>query len=388
MKIILAPDSFKGSMTAAEAAEAMEIGVKAAIPDAETVKIPMADGGEGTVDALVASTGGRYVHKTATAPLGNRIEGRYGILGDDRTAVIEMAAVSGLPLVTTEQRNPLFTTTCGTGELIRDALDSGCRSFVIGIGGSATNDMGTGMAQALGIRFYRSDGSEITENMRGGLLAEVSRTDLSELHPAIRESHFTVACDVDNPLLGPRGCAAIYGPQKGATPEIVDQLDHDMAQFIEIAEKVTRRAVRDIPGAGAAGGLGAGLMAFLGAELKPGIDLVLRASHFADRIKGAELILTGEGKLDRQTTFGKTIHGITAVAKVQHVPVIAFAGKVEEDIALHHMGLKAYFSICNGPIGLEEAMERGPVLLQHIVEKVMRVYTLRSGAESLHGKNA
>ncbi len=376
MKIVLAPDSFKGSMTAAEAAGAMERGVKTVLPAVETVKIPMADGGEGTVDALVASTNGRYVTTTARDPLGKSIQGKYGILGDGRTAVIEMAAVSGLPLVPPALRNPLHTTTFGTGELIRDALESGCRQFIIGIGGSATNDMGTGMAQALGIRFFRADGSEITEFMRGGLLSAVAKIDLSGLHPGIRESHLTVACDVDNPLLGPRGCAHIYSPQKGATLEIVEQLENAMAQFIDIAEKATARKVRQVPGAGAAGGLGAGLMAFTGAELRPGIELVLKASHFEERIRDANLILSGEGKLDRQTSFGKTIAGIAAAAREYDIPVIAFAGKIEQDPALTAMGLNSCFTICSGPVSLEQAMAEGPALLQNSVEMVMRIYQL------------
>jgi len=373
MRIIIAPDSFKGSMTAAEAAAAIERGVLATLPNADTVKIPMADGGEGTVSALVASTNGRIAEKVAIDPLGKQIKGHYGILRDDKTAVIEMAAVSGLPLVPENQRNPLRTTTYGTGELIKDALDAGCREFIIGIGGSATNDCGTGMAQALGVKFLRADGSEITEHMCGGLLTQVAVVDMSKLHPAIKESHITVACDVDNPLFGAKGCAHVYAPQKGATPEIVEQLENAMKQFIEVAEKATGLSVRDYPGAGAAGGLGAGLMAFLGAELKPGIELVLKASDFANRITKADLILTGEGKLDHQTAFGKTIAGICAVAKQQGIPVIAFAGTVESTPNLYEMGLISFFSICNGPVTLDQAMSEGSTLLQNIVERVMSV---------------
>ena len=373
MKIIIAPDSFKGCMTAAEAATAIEHGVHAVFPECETEKIPMADGGEGTVDALVASTGGRIVEKTASDPLSKPVPGKYGILGDESTAVIEMAAVSGLPLVPEQKRNPLHSTTFGTGELIKDALEAGCRKFIIGIGGSATNDCGTGMAQALGVKFLRSDGTEIREHMRGGLLTEVAQIDLSKIHPAIKQSHITVACDVDNPLLGPHGCAHVYSPQKGATPEIVEQLEAAMQQFIEVVEKTVQRQVRNFPGAGAAGGLGAGLMAFLGAELKPGIELVLNASRFNDRIAGADLILTAEGKLDRQTAFGKTIAGVVAAAKPKHIPVIAFAGSVEDDAALVNMGLKGFFSICSGPMTLDYAMKHGEKLLQDTVVRVLRI---------------
>ncbi len=374
MKIIIAPDSFKASMTATEAATAIECGIKKIIGDADIIKIPMADGGEGTVSALVASTKGRFAETTAYDPLGNKRTGIYGILGDEKTAVIEMAAISGLPLVPQDLQNPLHTTTYGTGEMIRDALDAGCREFIIGIGGSATNDAGTGMAQALGVIFFQEDGSEITDLMCGGLLRDVASIDLSGLHPAIIESHITVACDVDNPLLGPRGCAYVYAPQKGATPEIVDKLDNDMAHFINIAEKATGNSVRDVPGAGAAGGLGAGLMAFLNAELKPGIELVLNASDFPNRISGADMIITGEGKLDYQTVFGKTIAGITSAARQKNIPVIALAGTIEPSLKLYEIGLLSYFSICPGPINLADAIQRGPDLLEDLAERVMRLY--------------
>lgn len=374
MKIIIAPDSFKASMTASEAAAAIERGLKKILHDADIVKIPMADGGEGTVSALVASTKGRFVETKALDPLGHKITGIYGILGDDKTAVIEMAAVSGLPLVPADLQNPLNTTTYGTGELIRDALNAGCREFIIGIGGSATNDAGAGMAQALGVKFFREDASEITEFMRGGLLRDVARMDTSGIHPAIAESHVTVACDVDNPLLGPHGCAHVYAPQKGATPEIAEQLDSDMAYFIDIVEKATGHSVRDVPGAGAAGGLGAGLMAFLNAELKPGIELVLNASEFPNRISGADMIITGEGKLDYQTAFGKTIAGVTSAARQKDIRVIALAGTIEPSPKLYEIGLLSYFSICPGPMHLADAIRNGPELLEDLAERVMRLY--------------
>ena len=363
-------------MSAAEAADAIERGVLSVYSDATTIKIPMADGGEGTVDALVASTNGRIVEKEATNPLGVPIKGKYGILGDEKTAVIEMASVSGLPLVPENKRNPLNTTTYGTGELIADALNAGCRNLIIGIGGSATNDCGTGMAQALGIKFLRPNGTEITQPMCGGLLTEIEKIDTTQIHPAVTESFITVACDVDNPLLGQKGCAHVYAPQKGATPEIVEKLENDMQKFADVLENETGRNVRNYPGAGAAGGLGAGLMAFLKAELKPGIELVLKASDFAHRIKGADLILTGEGKLDYQTAYGKTISGICSVAKKQGIPVIAFAGTIEPAPNLYDMGLKSYFSICDGPKSLEQAMKDAPVLLENITERVMRILSI------------
>ena len=253
MKIVIAPDSFKGSMSATEAADAIERGVLSVFSNATTIKIPMADGGEGTVDALVASTNGRIIEKKATDPLGFPVNGKYGILGDEKTAVIEMASVSGLPLVPENKRNPLNTTTYGTGELIADALNAGCRNLIIGIGGSATNDCGTGMAQALGIKFLPPNGTEITQPMCGGLLTEIEKIDTTQIHPAVTESFITVACDVDNPLLGQKGCAHVYAPQKGATPEIVEKLENDMQKFADVLENETGRNVRNYPGAGAAG---------------------------------------------------------------------------------------------------------------------------------------
>jgi len=373
MRIIIAPDSFKGSLSAEKVANAIEAGIRSAEPGIEAIKIPMADGGEGTVDALVSSTGGIIVHTKATDPLGREIKGRYGILGDEKTAVIEMAAVSGLPLVPPRLRNPLDTTTFGTGELINHALDLGCRKFIIGIGGSATNDAGTGMAQALGVIFRRADGSIIDENMRGGLLKEVASIDMTRMHAQINKCDITAACDVDNPLLGERGCAHIYSPQKGATPEIVEILEDSMKKFANVLERDTNRHVRNFPGSGAAGGLGAGLMAFLNAKLHPGIDLVLKAAQFEKRIVGAHLILTGEGKLDEQTVNGKTIAGITAAAKKYSIPVVAIVGKYIDSPKLLEMGLTSYFSICDGPNTLEYAMKNADLLIESLAKRLTRL---------------
>ncbi len=373
MKIIIAPDSFKGSLTAREACIAMEKGVRRVLPTAEIINLPMADGGEGTVDALVSSTKGQLIQQCVNDPLGNPVNATYGVLGDGVTAVIEMAAASGLPLVPPEKRNPLNTTTYGTGELIRAAFNQGCRKFIIGIGGSATNDCGTGMAQALGVQFFDNSGRRIEQQMTGGWLARVDKIDLSGLIPGIRESDFIVACDVDNPLLGPRGCAAVYSPQKGATPEIVAQLEQNMTGFIEILERTVGFSVRNSAGAGAAGGLGAGLMAFLKAKLTSGIKIVLTASHFAEKIHGADLILTGEGKIDFQTAFGKTLSGIAAEAKKQALPVIAIGGSVDLNIEnLHEIGITSFFSICNQPMDLSMAMREGGKLLEVTSERVLR----------------
>ena len=381
MKIILAPDSFKGSMTALEVCQALQEGAARAAPDATFVLVPMADGGEGTTEALVAATGGTLSSVEATGPLPSdraKVTGQIGLTGDGRTAVLEMACVSGLPLVPKAKRNPLHTTTCGTGELLRAALDSGARHIIIGIGGSATTDLGSGMAQALGVKFFRSGDREITEPMTGGLLAEVARVDVSKLHPAVKECRIEVACDVDNPLLGPRGCAAVYGPQKGASPEIVEKLEANLAQAIDHVERATGRPVRSTPGSGAAGGLGAGLMAFLGAELRPGIRIVIDASDLARKMAGADLVLTGEGQIDRQTAYGKTISGVARTAQAAGVPVVAVVGSIADGVEnLYDIGVTSMFSLCPGPISLDEAMEGGKPMVAATAERVVRLFLAR-----------
>lgn len=374
MKIVIAPDSFKGSMTAQQASSAMELGVRAAIPDAEIDSIPMADGGEGTLEALVSSTNGIFKEVQAVDPLGRSIDGRYGILGDGKVVVIEMANVSGLLLLKKEELNPLSTTTYGTGQLIRHALESGYQEFIVCIGGSSTNDCGAGMAQALGVKFLLNDKTEITDKMRGGLLGDVEFIDRSGLHPAIQQSRITVACDVNNPLLGEYGCARIFSKQKGATPEITDQLERNMESFINVAEDVTGMQVRNIPGVGAAGGLGAGLMLFLKATLQSGINLVIEACNFSNRIKNADLILTGEGKIDSQTVYGKTIAGIARRAKSMNIPVIAFCGIVENANNLYKLGVTEIFPIKKFSSSIQQAMAEAPTLLKNSVESVMKKY--------------
>jgi glycerate kinase len=379
MKIVIAPDSFKGSLSAVGVSAALAKGVLKVVPTAEIVQLPMADGGEGTVEALVSSTKGMIKQKTVCDPLGNSISAFYGILGDGQTAVIEMASASGLPLVPPNKRNPLHTTTFGTGELMLAAAEAGCREFIIGIGGSATTDCGAGMAQALGVKFFDQTGAQIKNYMTGGWLGQVAKIDLSGIPPAIRASRFTVACDVENPLLGPNGCARVYGPQKGATPQIVEQLETNLTRFATVLEQTIGREVRNIPGAGAAGGLGAGLIAFSGAELQRGIEIVLAASHFTEKIKGAALILTGEGKIDFQTAFGKTLSGIARAAKKQAIPVIGVGGTVEPDSDnLYELGMASFFSICNGPMDLSQAMQQAPALLEILAERILRVVLLRT----------
>ena len=381
MKIVLAPDSFKGSLNAKEVCEALRTGVTRVMPEAEIVAVPMADGGEGTTEALIAATGGRRLSVDATGPLPAdrpRVTGVIGLLNGGRTAVLEMASVSGLPLVPEDQRNPLRTTSYGTGELIRAALETGARHVIVGVGGSATCDLGAGMAQALGIKFLRADGGEILEPMTGALLAEVARVDRSGLHPAVEKSRIEVACDVDNPLLGPLGCAAVYGPQKGATPEVVAVLEKNLEHAVTVVEAATARQVRDEKGAGAAGGLAAGLLAFLGAELRPGIDLVLQASELGSKVRGADLLLTGEGRIDDQTAMGKTISGVARVAREAGVPVVAIVGAIGDGVEnLYPLGVTSMFSLAPGPISLKEAMRDGGRLIANTAERVTRLFVSR-----------
>jgi len=295
MKIVIAPDSFKGSLTAIEVSDAIERGVREVFPEAEIVKVPMADGGEGTVQCLVNATGGEILQKEVIDPLGHKINASYGILGDKKTAVIEMAAASGLTLVPENKRNPLITTTYGTGQLIKAALDQGRRKMIIGIGGSATNDAGAGMIQALGVQLLDTRRKEI--GYGGSELIKVHQIDATKMDERIIQTKVLVASDVKNPLCGPNGASKIYGPQKGATPEVVEELDKSLAYFAEIIKRDLSKDIKDIPGAGAAGGLGAGLIAFLNAELRPGIDIIIEAVRLEQNIKDAVLVITGEGQI-------------------------------------------------------------------------------------------
>lgn len=372
MRVVIAPDSFKGSLSAWEAAEAMAAGVRRLWPQAETVLVPMADGGEGTTEALVRATGGRLQEKTVTGPLGEPVRAGFGILGDGETGVIEMAAAAGLYLVPEERRDPRVTTTYGVGELIRAALDAGCRRLVVGIGGSATNDGGVGMAQALGARFTDAAGREIGRG--GGSLGELAHIDLTGLDPRLKAVAVRVACDVDNPLCGPRGAAAVYGPQKGATPEMVATLDANLSHLAKVIAQDLGRSVADIPGAGAAGGLGAGLIAFLDASLMPGVEMVIQAVNLPARVAGADLVLTGEGKIDAQTAFGKTPAGVARVAKAAGLPVIAVAGGIGDDVEpVYSCGIDALYPLTPYPLALSEAMRRGGELLALATERALRL---------------
>jgi glycerate kinase len=377
MRIIVAPDSFKGSVSALGVAEAMERGVRAVFPSAEVRKVPIADGGEGTVEALVAATGGRLEHAAVKGPRGEPVRAAWGVLGDGQTAVIEMSAASGLPLVPRDRRDPRVATTFGTGELVRAALDAGLTKIIIGIGGSATNDGGSGMARALGIRFLDAAGVELPEG--GAALARLHSIDLSGLDPRLAKLDLLVACDVDNPLTGPRGASAVYGPQKGATPEMVRELDLALSRFAEVAKEATGRDVAERPGAGAAGGLGAGLLYFTPARLRPGVAIVLEATGFAALVKGADLVITGEGRTDFQTAMGKAPVGLAAVAKAHGVPVVCLSGGLgqgADDVLLE--GIDALASVPPQPMSLEEAMARGPELIEAATARVCRL--LRLGA--------
>ena len=372
MRVVVAPDSYKGSVSAVGVAAALERGVLRVFPQAEVRKIPIADGGEGTVEALVTATGGQMKQERVRGPLGEVVDACWGILGDGKTAVIEMAAASGLPLVPPDRRDPRITTTYGTGELIRTALDAGLRRIIIGIGGSATNDGGTGMAQALGAKFLAADGTELPPG--GGALAQLKTIDLSGLDSRLTETEITVACDVDNPLCGPRGASAVFGPQKGATPAMVAELDSALAHFAECAQAATERDVAELAGAGAAGGLGAGLLFFTPAKLRPGVEIVLEAVKFADVVKGAAFVITGEGRTDFQTAYGKAPVGVAKVAKQFGVPVFCISGGLgdgADDVLVQ--GIDATMSICSRPLSLEECMRDGATLIEEAAARLCRI---------------
>jgi len=375
MRIVVAPDSFKGSLTAVEAAEALARGVRAAVPEAEVVQVPMADGGEGTVATLVAGTGGRLVTRTVTGPLGRPVEAQFGLLGDGETAVIEMAAASGLLLVPPAERNPLVTSTFGTGELIRAALDLGSRRLLVGIGGSATNDGGVGMLQALGGRVLTGDGRDVGPG--GGALAEAERIDLSGLDPRLQSVDLLVACDVDNPLCGSRGASAVYGPQKGATPEMVARLDDNLRHLANLVQRDLGRDAAEMPGAGAAGGLGFGMLAYLGARLAPGVQVVMDTVRLDEKLQGATLVITGEGRTDGQTLAGKVPMGVAGRAARLGIPAVVVSGAVAPGAeALHAYNVAALVSIVPGPLSLDEAMAQAGALLKRAAEEVMRLVSL------------
>ncbi len=355
MKIVIAPDSYKESLSALDVATAIETGFREIYPHAEYVKVPVADGGEGTVEAMVAATQGHIVQVSVTGPLGEPVNAFYGLSGDMRCAYIEMAAASGLESVPPTRRNPLLTTSWGTGELIRHALDAGVSQIIIGIGGSATNDGGAGMAQALGAKLLSAGQQQIAPG--GGALETLARIDLSELDPRLADCRIDVACDVTNPLTGPQGASAVFGPQKGATAAMIERLDRGLQHFAQIIDRDLDIDVLSLEGGGAAGGMGAALYAFCGANLRPGIEIVTDALGLADLVADADLVITGEGRIDSQTIHGKVPVGVAKVAKRFNVPVIGIAGSLTADVGVvHQHGLDAIFSVLYTVCTLDEAL--------------------------------
>lgn len=376
MKFVIAPDSFKESLTALEVATAIETGFKRVFPDADYVKLPMADGGEGTVQSLVDATQGKLIECEVTAPLGDKVKSFFGLSGDGKTAIIEMAAASGLHLVPPEKRNPLLTTSYGTGELIKLALDLGVESFILGIGGSATNDGGVGMLQALGMQCLDSQDKPI--GFGGAELANIVKIDVQQLDPRLQQVHIEVACDVNNPLCGECGASAIFGPQKGATPEMVKQLDAALSHFAEIAERDCGKQIRDQAGAGAAGGMGGGLLLLPSVQLKAGIKIVLDRLHLIDYVKDADVVITGEGRIDAQSIMGKTPIGVARTAKQFNKPVIAIAGCLREDydVVFDH-GIDAVFPIIHQLGDLSDILKQGEQNLISTAQNVARVLAFK-----------
>lgn len=375
MRILIAPDKFKSSLSSREAADAAARGFSEGWPEAEILTCPLADGGEGTLEALVQATGGKTVECDVTAPLGEARQAPLGILGDGKTAVVEMAAASGLVLVPPDKRDPRYTTTTGTGDLIRRALDEGARHIIVGIGGSATNDGGTGMAAALGARFLDDRNEDLPP---GGIyLNNLETIDLSGLDPRIRETDITVASDVINPLLGEKGASRVYAPQKGASEYDVELLEQGLTRLAQAVSAGIAPGFEEKPGAGAAGGLGFGLMVFLGAEVRPGIEVIMEAVRFEDKLAGCGLVVTGEGRLDTQTAYGKTVTGVARAARCRGIPVLALGGEVADGAEkLHEPGVTALLGIVPGPFTREESMRQAATLLEHTSREL--AFLLRS----------
>lgn len=371
-KYVVAPDSFKESMTAKEVCDAMEKGIKKADSAAEVIKVPMADGGEGTVDSLVDATNGQRVIVEVTGPLGNKINAYYGILGNGTTAVIEMAKASGLEIVEKKKRNPMITTTFGTGELIRDALDHNVKEIIIGLGGSSTNDGGSGMAQALGAKLLDQNNHQIS--FGGGNLDKLDKIDISNLDSRLQDVKIILASDVTNPLIGKDGASRVFGPQKGATPEMVEKLENNLQHYAKIIKRDLNKDVASVSGAGAAGGLGAGLMAFTTCKMRQGVDIAIEITKLEEKVKSADYVFTGEGGTDFQTKFGKTPYGVAKLGKKYHKPVISLAGYLGEGIdSLYSEGFTAIFGIIPGACDLSTALKNGPSNVARTTENIVRL---------------
>ena len=371
MKIVLAIDSFKGSLSSKEAERAVAEAIHSILPECETILIPIADGGEGTLSVIMETIGATFHTAHAHNPCMKIIPAQYGISTDGQTAFIEMATISGLPLITKDLQNPMETTTYGTGELILDALQKGCTHFIVGIGGSATNDAGTGMLQALGFKFLNQDGEALGQG--GKILAKIKRIDRSQASPLLKNAHFIVACDVTNPFYGPNGAVFVYARQKGADDTMIKQLDKGMQSFTNVIKQETGKDISTIPGSGAAGGLGGGMLAFLNAELKSGADLLLEYSRFEEQISDADLIITGEGSIDRQSLMGKIPGKILLIAKKHNTPVIAIAGVAKDKEILEQVGLKGIYTTKPDSMPLEEAMKPS-IAEQNIRKTVLSIF--------------
>jgi len=372
MKIVIAPDSFKESMTSLEAAMAIEKGFKKVLPNEEYIKVPMADGGEGTVQSIIDATGGSFKTEAVKGPLGEPLEAQYGLTGDKKVAVIEMAASSGLDKVEPSDRNPLKTSTYGFGELIHSALDEGVEEIILGIGGSATNDGGAGMIMSLGGKLLDKDEKNIIPTGEG--LKELQFIDISDMHPRIKDVTFRVACDVDNPLTGPNGASYIYGPQKGGDSKMLEQLDKNLAHYAEVVQKQMETDIDSPSGAGAAGGLGAGLLGFLNAKLQRGGDLLVEMLSLEDALKGADLLITGEGSINHQTRFGKTPVAVSHVGKKLNIPTIALAGSLNEGYeSIYKEGIDAAFSIIPQLSSLETVLANGKENLETLSANIAAV---------------
>lgn len=374
MKVVAAIDSFKGSLGSYELGVLIEKGVKKVYEDAEIIKVPIADGGEGTVEALVEGIGGEFIDIEVNDPLMRPIIARYGTIHNNKTAVIEMAAASGLPLLKVEERNLRKATTYGTGELIKDAIEKGCREFIIGIGGSATNDAGLGMMQALGYKFFDKDGQEL--GYGGEIMEKVEEIDASGALKELSECKFLIACDVDNPFHGPKGAAHVYARQKGADDEIVEYLDSSLEKLALTLKEKLNKDIAALPGAGAAGGIGGAFVAFLDGILKPGIDIILDEVKLANHIEDADFVITGEGRIDFQSIMGKAPMGVARLSKEKDIPVIAIAGCVADDaVAMHDHGIEALFSTVNYPLSLSEAMDRkrAGIFVEKGIEEIFRL---------------
>ena len=375
LRIVIAPQAFKQSIGARPAALAIQTGIRRAAPNAQTILIPVADGGDGTLAALIDTSGGQYFPATVSGPLGQPTAARWGVMGDRQTAVIEMALASGLALLADEQRNPRAATTYGTGQLMAAALDAGYTRIIVGLGGSATNDGGAGMASALGLRFHDAAGNDLQPG--GAALAALHHIDTSAAHPRLTDAVIIGATDVTNPLCGDTGAAAIFGPQKGATPATVAELDNCLANLARVIQQDLGLDIADIPGAGAAGGLGAGLLAFAGAELRSGIDLVCDALNFDRHAAGADLIITGEGRADRSTAFDKAPVGIARRSRAFGVPTLLLAGSLGPGYELlYEHGIDAIIPIAEEPATLEHSLRNGAELLERAAERAIRLYLL------------